>query len=331
MDADFVNHEQIDLTKYKAQIVQKEVLKMRGSVYYQTSVLAKLVFESGTKKVVRKDKSSDKYQIVASFNTMNTYRKTWNDLGFYIFEVFEIRDFEKLEPLHVEKFMYEKIFLVVSHQYLQRVSSAIGKLELSLNKFAKQQNRDKTYDFSIRKGIVKEAKNLELTVDNYRDRAYDYPTYVIDLLDDDKFMLAANIQLTGGARSEGVCLIKKKQLNGIKIDKITNQKMGVIITAEKGGKVGAINMSSEAYTHLAKIIEQEGVFKIDYRRYVEAIQNACRILNIKCEGSHGFRWNFVQRRILEYHEAGYTYKESLQFVSCETKHMRPDITTYYTG
>ncbi len=304
---------------------------MRGSVYYQTSVLAKLVFESGTKKVVRKDKSSDKHQIVASYNTMDTYRKTWNDLGFYIFEVFEIRDFEKLEPLHVEKFIYEKIFSVVSHQYLQRISSSLGKLELALNKFAMQQSRDKTYDFSIRKKIVKEAKNFKLTVDNYRDRAYDHPTHVIDLLNDDSFKLAANIQLSGGARSEGVCLIKKEQLNGIKLDKVTKQKMGVIITAEKGGKVGAINMSIETYTNLSNIIEREGVFKIDYRRYVEAIQNACRILNVKCEGSHGFRWNFAQRRVLEYHEAGYSYKESLQFVSYEMKHLRPDITTRYTG
>jgi len=304
---------------------------MRGSIYYQTSVLVKLVFESGTKKITRKDKNCDKYQKVASYNTMDTYRKTWNDLGLYIFEVFEIKDFERIEPLHIEKFMYEKIFSVVTHQYLQRVSSSLGKLELALNEFSKQQSRGQIYDFSIRKDIVKEAKDLELTVDNYRDRAYDYPEQVIKLLNNDKFKLAANIQLTGGARSEGVCLIKKEQLTGLKIDKITKQKVGVITTTEKGGKVGEVNMSPQTYYQLSNIIELEGIYKINYRRYTEAIQNACRILNYKCEASHGFRWNFAQQRFVEYYEAGYTYKESLQFVSYEMKHMRPDITTHYIG
>jgi len=305
---------------------------MRGSIYYQTSLLVKLVFESGTKKVDRKDKNNDKHQIVASYNTMDTYRKTWNDLGFYIFEVFEIRDFEKLEPAHIEKFMYEKIFSVISHQYLQRVSSSLGKLELALNKFAKQQNRNKTYDFSSRKNIVKIAKDSVLTVDNYRDRAYDNPATIINLLhNDEKFKLAASIQLTGGARAEGVTLIKREQLTGIKIDEITGKKMGVIITAEKGGKVGRVHMSPEAYGHLSQIIEREEIFKINYRRYATAIQNTCRILNIKCEGTHGLRWNFAQRRIIEYLDAGYSHDESLQMVSYEMKHERPDITTHYTG
>ena len=43
------------------------------------------------------------------------------------------------------------------------------------------------------------------------------------------------IQLEGGARSEGVTLIKQEQLKGYKIDDITKQTVGVVETKEKGG------------------------------------------------------------------------------------------------
>jgi hypothetical protein len=49
------------------------------------------------------------------------------------------------------------------------------------------------------------------------------------------------------------------------------------------------------------------------------------------EGSHGLRWNFAKRRIMEYAKAGYTYEQSLQAVSWEMKHNRASITEHYLG
>lgn len=304
---------------------------MRGSVYFQTSVLAKIVFRSGAKKIQRKDKSSDKYNLLASYESMDSYRKIWNDLGFYIYETNGIKNFEKIESKHIELFMHEKITQGVSHCYLQKISSAIGKLEFALTLFAKEHIRNATYDFSKRIQIVKQAKKQKLTANNYRDRAYENPQEIISYLSDAKFKIAANIQLFGGARSEGVCLIKKEQLLGIKKDPITNQTVGEIITKEKGGKVGNVHISIDIYNALNSIITQDETFQIDYRRYIDAILNASRITNIKSEGSHGFRWNFAQRRVVEYHNAGFSYHESLQMVSYEMKHQRPDITCHYIG
>lgn len=304
---------------------------MRGSIYYQTSVLTKLVFRSGAKKENRKDENSDEFNLVASFNSMDSYRKIWNDLGFYIYEIYGIKDLEKLEFKYIEKFMYEKIFQNISHKYLQKISSSIGKLEFALNRFAQENNRGKTYDFSNRLKVVKEAKEMKLTTDNYRDRAYKNPEQIILLLNDEKFKIAAEIQLSGGARAEGVCLIKKEQIQGLDVDTLSNSLFGSVQTKEKGGKTGIVKVSLHTYKRLNTIIKEAGVFKIDYKRYVNSIQNACRVLGIKSEGTHGFRWNFAQNRVLEYQDNGYSHQDSLQMVSYEMKHMRPDITTHYTG
>ena len=45
--------------------------------------------------------------------------------------------------------------------------------------------------------------------------------------------LAAKIQLEGGARIEGVALIKPEQLLRIKIDKVTKTQKGIIFTKRK--------------------------------------------------------------------------------------------------
>ena len=68
---------------------------------------------------------------------------------------------------------------------------------------------------------------------------------VIEMLSSQIHKLAALIQLEGGARVEGVTLIKYNQLKGYSDDKISNRRIGVIQTKEKGGKVGRIDVRVE--------------------------------------------------------------------------------------
>ncbi len=273
---------------------------MRGSIYYQTSILTKIVFKEGAKKQNRIDKNSCEFKCVASYKSMESYRKIWNDFGFYVSDIYGIKDFEKISQEHIIRFMYEKIFSNISHKYLQKISSALGKLEFALNQISKQFKKNNIYNFSDRLKIVKEADKHELTQDNYRNRAYSEPKKVIALLGDSEFKIAANIQLNGSSRSEGVCQIMKNQLQGFEVDKVTNSTVGVIQTKEKGGKVGKVYLDIDTYNKLENIINKKSIFKVDYNKYTEAIRNACRILGVKSEGTHGFRWNFAQNRVLEY-------------------------------
>jgi len=304
---------------------------MRGSIYYQTSLLSKAVFRDGAKKKSRIDITDPNYKCLASYNSMDTYRKIWNNFGEYLREVFDIKDFEKVEERHVIEYMKEKILSQISHLYLKKLSSALGKLEFALNRIAAALKREKQYDFSKRIALVKEAKEKQLTANNYRDRAYNNPQALINLLCTLEFKIAANIQLHGGARSEGVSLIKKEQLKGFEKDETSNALVGIIETKEKGGKKGEVLLDYATYIQLSMITEEKGIFKINYAAYCTSIRNACRILNMKSEGTHGFRWNFAQRRLHEYLEYGVGYTGSLHLVSLEMKHFRSDITNHYTG
>ncbi len=115
----------------------------------------------------------------------------------------------------------------------------------------------------------------------------------------------------------------------MKKDIVTRKRIGVILTKEKGGKVGEVNIPKEIYDELELYILSNGKFKINYQKYVSEIRNVCEELEIKTNASHGFRWNFAQRRVIEYQRFGYTYEEALSYVSYEMKHNRMDITLHY--
>ena len=304
---------------------------MRGTIYYQTAYLAKAIFQSGAKKLSRINQNSSEFKRVASYQSMQSYRRVWNNLGMYIKDVYGIDDMEKIDEEHIINYIEEKIATGISHLYLKKISSAIGKLEFTLNLVSREFGKNVQYDFSIRHTIVINALKNELTANNYRDRAYTTPTSVITLLKDEHHKLAASIQEHGGTRAEGIICIKSSQLLGIRFDEIEKMEVGVIMTKEKGGKEGEVLLTIEDYNKLKTIIERDDVFRVNYNSYTKDIQNACRILGVKPEGTHGFRWCFAQRRYRAYTEQGYNHHQALQEVSYEMKHNRPDITSHYVG
>ena len=178
---------------------------------------------------------------------------------------------------------------------------------------------------------MNEARDLKLVANNYHNRTYKDPKKVIYHLSDEKHKLAASIQLEGGARIEGVALIKKEQLHGYTVDEITNNKKGVIFTKEKGGKEGSVLVSLKIYEQLKKNIEEYGFFKIKRQKYYEEIKQACTLTNENPEASHGFRWNFAKNRMFEFAQSNYSYENSLLGVSHEMKHNRAEITDHYLG
>ena len=305
---------------------------MRGSVYYQTSVLTKIIFQESAKKTQKIDPNHKYYKKISSYETMESYRNIWNNFFNYLKEHWSLKNCELIESYHVSAYLEYKVEYSLSTKYMQRMSSAIGKLEVALQYFTKEiYGESKVYDFSIRQDILNEARDLKLVANNYHNRTYKNPKKVISCLVDEKHRLAALIQLEGGARIEGVALIKKEQLHGYVVDEITNIKKGVVFTKEKGGKEGNILVSLKVYKQLKEHIEEYGLFKIKRQQYYENIRQACRLTNENLEGSHGFRWNFAKNRMFEYAQANYSYEDSLLGVSCEMKHNRALITEHYLG
>ncbi len=225
-----------------------------------------------------------------------------------------------------------KIEYYPSKQYLEKISASLGKLEIALKNFSKNiHNENREYDFSIRQTILNEARDLKLVASNYHNRAYNNPKLLIYNLKNPMNKLAAKIQLEGGARIEGVSLIKPEQLRGIKIDKVTKTQKGIIFTKEKGGKQGEVLVSLKTYAELENYLSLNSKFKINRQDYYNDIKQAAIISKEVSEGSHGLRWNFAKRRMFEYGKADYSYSDSLQQVSYEMKHNRASITEHYLG
>lgn len=306
---------------------------MRGSVYYQSAELIKILFVAGAKKTERIDPNHPNFQKISSYGTATTFRAVFENFFHYLREHWNIKDAEKITGEMIAAYMDYKSEYHVSKQYLEKISSALGKLEIALKHYTKNKYGEaKYYDFSIRQFILNEARNMNLVADNYHNRAYENPELLIASLSEPLYRLTARIQCEGGARLEGVALIKSEQLCGIRFDSITQTDKGVIVTKEKGGKEGDVLVTLETYKLLEEHIQKYKRFKIDRQKYSVNIRETCQnILNISAEGSHAFRWNFAKRRMMEYARAGYTYEQSLQAVSWEMKHNRAEISQWYLG
>lgn len=303
---------------------------MRGSIYYQTAELTKVIFVEGAKKEERVDTIHPNFQCVASFKTMETYRGVWNNFGHYLKEHWRIKDFEQITSEQIEAYILYKIEYYPSKQYLEKISAALGKLEIALTRYTLQKyGEERRYDFQVRQLYLTMAKSLNWVYDGYHNRVYTNPYALITSMMNPLHTIGASMQVQGGARAEGICLIKAEQLHGYRIDNITGKEVGVIETKEKGGKIGDILVNIETYQKIEAIINRDSKFKINHKAYTEEIRNVCKKHGVPCESSHGFRWTYAQRRVREYQKRGYSYEEALQGVSWEMKHFRSSITEHY--
>jgi len=305
---------------------------MRGSIDWQTAELVKVLFVEGAKKEERVDHTHPNFQCVTSYKTMETYRSVWNNFGHYLKEHWQIKDFEQIDAEHIQAYMAYKIEYYPTKQYLEKLSTALGKLEQALIRYTTiKYGESREYDFNIRQQTLNNARTLKQVANGYHNRVYKNPYALIASMTNPLYSTGASIQVQGGARAEGICLIKAEQLHGYKIDNITGKEVGVIETKEKGGKIGDVLVDIETYQEIEAIIKRDGKFKINYKAYAEEIRNVCKYHGVPCESSHGFRWTYAQRRVREYQRAGYSYEESLQGVSWEIKHFRSSVTEHYLG
>lgn len=336
---------------------------MRGSIYFQTGELAKVLFIPGMSKSIQKLTGH-----LANADTIETYREVWNELGVFTKSSFGVKDMQQLKAEHIEAYMLSKSSQNITEQRFELISSAIGKLEVALTKFDNKINLGvprviRMYDFCIRQKILNEAREHLLVKETSDEpkfaRNYEDPKAIIKAIKNKKLRLAAKIQYAGGARLEAVKRIDKymtiktsklidnhledivyevinddfvkvPQLQGIKRDPYDNKLKGHLLTIEKGGKPGIVQIQKRAYLALEEFLEEDGVFEINIAKYRRALIKAAQKTNQTYNGSHGLRWNFAQRRFQELQILGnLTYEQALQQVSWEMKHERAEITEHY--
>jgi len=335
---------------------------MRGSAANILTEICKIIYQPDLSKNDQK-----KEGLLANAHTVEAYKNAWDEIIKFVLIECKIKDFQAVTADNIEQYFSLKLQTGITIQYAELISSAIGKLETALKKLAcKYGNAGKyqAYNFSIRFKILKDAKERNILKKGskvkYFSRAYQNPLQLINALTDPWFKLAATIQLEGGARVSAVEkiyplrpikphklidnkltnieIVKEspkhvfvKQLQGIQPDFYTKEKVGYLLTVEKGGKPGLVRISIDTYELLEMYLEENGSFEIAYDAYIDALKEAAEKTHQTYNGSHGLRWNYAQNRIVELQEYGYSYAQSEQIVSWEMKHNRASITQHYTG
>jgi hypothetical protein len=87
---------------------------------------------------------------------MKTYRNIWNNFFNYLLEHFKLKNFELINEDHIKAYVEYKIEYYPSKQYLEKIISALGKLEFALNRYSKLKNETNpiSYDFNIRQYLM---------------------------------------------------------------------------------------------------------------------------------------------------------------------------------
>ena len=134
------------------------------------------------------------------------------------------------------------------------------------------------------------------------------------------YRIAAQVQYHGGARVKEITHLTEKHLLG-------NNR--ILLTNTEGGRRRVMTLPSELYDQVAGIIRQDGSFRFQYRMYLRHLKSAALQTGQPDTGSHGLRWNFAQRAMVDVQENGLGYDEALKVVSERMGHSRKEITEHY--
>ncbi|MCC8194396.1 MAG: hypothetical protein LIP28_07100 [Deltaproteobacteria bacterium] len=332
---------------------------MRGSVDYQINCIFKEsgIFRPGTsrhreKSIARSSLNRQGYaatsEALASATGLHSYtyardcKDTWHRLGHFARERMGLKDMTKLNAEHVEHYLLKRMKDGISYASWKKEAAHIGKLDNALREFVGTTSNT---DFEL-PGIRMAALDPELrfmareTLDSSRKTLghFDNPEAVITGMkcgSQPLYALVAQVQLEGGARCREACLISKEQLSGLAVDPLTGRTRGrILLTDTKGGKPRTIQVGTELYAELGKVIAVAGKLHVSMGSYAKAVRTAARAFGETLGGTHAFRYCFARRRYKELTMpspvgAGLTHEAAIQQVSWEMGHERADITLLY--
>jgi len=315
---------------------------MRGSPVYQVEQLYKKsgINQIGQSKHRAKMQSRKAGRLtwsdlsaslgIYSYATADAYREVWIQVFEFARESFGIKSILDLTGDMVKDYLEVRIEDGVALNTYTLHAAACQKLEVALDLFDRQIGdikKPRKYLFVKKIDATRPTARHELK-DFEGSRAYDDPEVMIAALVDDKFSLAAKIQLYGGPRVREVSLIRRTQLRGVKNDPHTGEEKGYFEIQGKGGKMTLVGVPIETYKALHDMTLKKD-FRFNPTTYRRALKVAAEATGQKYNGSHGLRWNFARERKGELQENGLFHEEAMQEVSRDMGHERPSISSHY--
>lgn len=314
---------------------------MRGSICWQVTEVFKNQNNLGTSKHEAKAEAraegaktwEDIGQAIGIHgqSTYQDYINITKDAFSFAREEYGLRDLTRIEPHMIQAFLMDKIEnggrndAGVARATYSTYSSALHKLEASLNKYSIEKDLGRQFDFGL-KDIGKYAA-LKLGEKNVSSRAYNDAKAVAGGIPG-KHNLLGNVLQETGARISEVSNLKADQLRGLYPDPHSGEIKGWVNVVGKGGKHCDKGMTPSTYARLEKAIN-EGKANFNHGNFREQLKISAIKNGEKYSGAHSLRWSWAQSRHAELQKLGLSYESSLSIISKEMSHNRSDITCHY--
>jgi len=250
---------------------------------------------------------------VFSFSTMTKYRAITTQFLQWCRDEHGVKDAARVTPDYVQEWLQVKIADGVRYKTFATYAAALGKMNTGLNAIYKRSD-----NWSV---VINETRKQarEYLQRDTKSRSFLNPGILCDSLQG-VYRIAAQVQYHGGARVKEITHLTDKHLLG---------NNTILLTNTKGGRRRVMTLPPELYEQVAGIIRQDGAFRFQYRTYLRHLKAAALATGQPYMGSHGLRWNFAQRAVLDVQENGLSYDEALEVVSERMGHSRKEITEHY--
>lgn len=267
---------------------------------------------------------------VSSFGTSNTYVPVWKDLAKFAEENKGIKNICDISNKTIKEFLHKKMNNDHNkYTSYTKTISAINKMSYSLNKI-EGVNKNWTEITDRMREVGRHYFNKEENKTESVDRGFLDAKAVVANMDPSKpdMVLVAEIQYEGGTRVSEASDIKRDQLLGY--GEKDGREVGVVHIDGKGGRERDIYLDRETYDKLHQKIESDGQLKVDVRRYHDEVKDAAARAGQHCTGTHDFRHSWVQEKMKERIDEGYTRSDARLETSLDIGHSREYITETYT-
>jgi hypothetical protein len=298
---------------------------LRGNINYQVNQLwLKVDGISVSKAATRKDsdvkgqnghKVSDK---VHSYNSKDEFINRAKELATYAKDNFNINDMQAISNEVIIKYIQKKIDKGLKYRSISTYISQLEKIQLALSKFTK--HKAEHFQLFTRDTLkkVREIAKANAVISKHKNRAFANPEVIKNGLKD-YMKVSFELQLVHGLRVNEATFIKKSQING-----------NVFTIQGKGGYTREIQLKEDLLNRLKKELKKNnGKIKIPYSTYRKYLKDSATRSNQDFEGTHGLRFNYVQKEYNEKIKEFKNHNKALKVISYNIGHHRDKITEHY--
>lgn len=262
--------------------------------------------------------SVNSYVGITSYSSKHTESSRILNFCKYVVQNCGVKGISQISTDHIKSFCCELVEREYSSKTAANYLGAIERLAVMLDEKFPLQGHLRTeewHDVCKDQSVIVRSECPHKDIDS---RAFHSPNDVLSALPQNtQFELIGSLQLNHGLRVADACDIRHIDENG------------VLISNSKGGKPMTTVLSPHERELYDKFKDSDGKLIVSQRTYYEKLKTAASSCGEDFNGTHQFRHNFAQQRMIDLTKSGHSYGDSLAAVSKEMGHDRIEITLSY--